>query len=45
MIYLERVRGMAVVGLVVKSKAPAPYTISCTMEGAGIIPVPCSLRR
>lgn len=45
MICLERVREMAVVELVVKSKALTPYTMSSMMEGAGIIPVPCSLRR
>lgn len=46
MICLKRVnpwRGMAVVELV-QSKAPAPYAISCMMQGAGIIPVPSSLR-
>lgn len=46
MICPERVNpGREVVELVVQSKALAPYTISCMMKGAGIIPVPISLRR
>lgn len=38
-------REMAVVELVVKSEAPAPYRISCMMQGAGIVAVPSPLSR
>lgn len=38
-------REMAVVELVVRSEAPAPYVISCMMQGAGIVAVPSPLSR